>query len=132
MNKLFHRITELPIIRYFFMAILIVGLEVFVYYLLNSFLGVNYLLAVPLSMTLSIVLNWYISKKLVFKQSKYKNSTEIMLVLISSIIGIAIQISITFIAVEILNLLPIIGKVAGISTTFFWNFYVRKLFIFRM
>jgi putative flippase GtrA len=131
MNKRIREIIEIPMIRYLVMALLIVGLEVLVYYLLNSILGVNYLLAVPLSMALSIVLNWYFSKRLVFKQSRYKNSVELSLVAISSVIGVGIQLAVTYVAVEMLQLIPLLGKIIAITITFFWNFYVRKRYIFK-
>ncbi len=123
-------LLKLPIVRYFIMAVFIVGIELLVFFLLNTPLHINYLVATPVSMAVGIVLNWYFSKKLVFKASKYKSHVEFSLVVVSSLVGVGIQLLVTFVSVEKLGLLPIIGKALAIIVTFFWNFYVRKRYIF--
>lgn len=133
MNKLASPITRLlglAIIRYFIMAAFVVGIELAVFAIMNSLFDINYLIATPSSMAVGIILNWYLSKKVVFKTSKYKPHVEFGLIVATSLVGVAIQLAVTSFSVEVLSLLPIIGKFLAIIVTFFWNFWVRKRFIF--
>ena len=113
------------------MAGFVVLIELGAFALINSVFGISYLIATPVSMLVGIILNWYFSRVFVFKTSVFKKHTEFMLVFIASIVGVGIQLAVTALAVEILNLLPIIGKFMAIMVTFFWNFWVRKRYIFN-
>ena len=112
------------------MAAIIVCIELASFAIINIGLNVSYLIATPVSMGIGIVLNWYFSQKLVFKNRKYKPHIEFTLVLIASLVGVAIQLVVTAFVVEILHMLPILGKVLAIIVTFFWNFWIRKKYIF--
>ena len=122
--------AERPIVRYFIMAAVIVGFELAVFAFINSVLDISYLIATPVSMGAAIILNWYFSKVFVFKGSRHKAHIEFGLVLATSLVGVGIQLAVTSLAVERLQLLPIIGKFLAIIITFFWNFWVRKRYIF--
>jgi putative flippase GtrA len=118
--------------RYFVMAAVIVSIELAVFAFINSILGLSYVIATPGSMAVSFVLNWYFSKHFVFAgKSRHKAHVEFTLVLITSLVGVGLQLAVTGLFVEILGLLPIIGKLVAIIVTFFWNFIIRKKFIFN-
>ncbi len=121
--------THTQLVHYLLMAVIIVGIE-FSSYVLMVWLGVHYLLAVPLSMTVGIVLNWLGSSKFVFKNRRHAPHKEFMLVLIASLVGVGFQITVTFVIVDILHQLPAVGKLLAIFVTFFWNFWARKTYIY--
>lgn len=129
-NLSLSRAFKLPIARYFLMAAVIVSIELGVFALMNSELGINYLIATPVSMAVGIILNWYCSKVFVFTGSRHKTHIEFGLVLVTSLVGVGIQLIITSACVQILHLWPILGKFFAIVVTFFWNFWVRKRYIF--
>jgi putative flippase GtrA len=116
------------LIRYFMMAVVIVGIE-YGSYLLMLWANFNYLLAVPISMAIGIILNWHFSRVFVFKNRRHTAHKEFVLVLIASLVGVGIQLLTTYTVVQLINS-PAIGKFLAIIVTFFWNYYVRKRYIF--
>jgi putative flippase GtrA len=124
--------TQRHIVRYFIMAAFVVCIELLVFALINTGLGITYLIATPVSMAVSFVLNWYFSKVYVFNGSRHKAHVEFSLVLVTSLVGVGIQLVVTGFCINKLHLLPIIGKFFAIIITFFWNFWVRKRYIFTV
>lgn len=118
-------------IKYLFMAIIIVFIEVGFFVLLNSILGINYLVATPISMLLGIILNWYFSRVFVFNVSTYTPTKEFLLVFVASIVGMLIQTGVTYFVVEFMKLIPVFGKIIAIGVTFVWNFWIRRVYIFK-
>jgi putative flippase GtrA len=114
--------------RYLIMAVIIVCIEY------GSYLGMlgvhlNYLVAVPLSMAVGIVLNWYFSRVFVFKNRRHAPHKEFMLVLAASLAGAALQTFVTYVVVQMQGT-PALGKLVAIVVTFFWNYFIRKRYIF--
>ncbi|HZM63953.1 MAG TPA: GtrA family protein [Candidatus Saccharimonadales bacterium] len=114
--------------RYFIMAAIIVSIE-YLSYLGMLWLGLNYLVAVPLSMGLAIILNWHFSRVFVFKNRRHSPRKEFMLVLATSLVGVGWQLGTTFLVVQAINS-PAAGKFIAIIVTFFWNYIIRKKYIF--
>lgn len=114
--------------RYFIMAAAIVSVEYFSY-LAMLWAGMNYLLAVPVSMFIGIVLNWHFSRVFVFKTRRHSPRKEFMLVLATSLVGVGWQLGTTWLVVQITGL-PALGKLLAIIVTFFWNYIIRKKYIF--
>lgn len=119
------------LIRYFIMAVMVVGLEVILFGVLNKTLGIHYVIATAGSMIVGVVLNWYFSGKYVFHSSLHRPIKEFLLVAGASVAGLLLQIAVVSAAVEVARLDPLIGKVGAIAVTFFWNYWFRRQFIFR-
>ena len=117
--------------RYFVVAALIVLLELVFFALLNSYFKIHYIASVIISFCLATVLNWYFSRKFVFASKNRKRKREIVLVFIVSLVGMGIQILVSVISVGYLGFVPLIGKIASMAITFFWNFWARFKFIFK-
>lgn len=130
-RKLLTNLLAQPIIQYFIMAACLVALEIGSFALLNSGLHLTYLAATPLSMGFVVILNWYLGRRFIFKAKRYRAHTEFALVALVSVVGLGIQLAVTSFVVEVVNLLPIIGKCLAIGVTFFWNYWTRKRFIFK-
>lgn len=118
------------IIRYFIVAVFGVGLELALFVGMNTGLGLSYLIATPASTAFVIFVNWYLSRKVVFKNSRHGIHKELFLVVLVSVIGIGIQLAVTVAVVEGLKLHPLLGKMAAICITFFWNYWARQRYIF--
>lgn len=127
LENLYHNNKELT--HYLIMAAILVSIEYFSYVAM-VWLGVNYLLAVPISMAIGIVLNWLGSRKFVFKTRRHTPHKEFVLVLLTSLVGVGFQLLVTYVVVAGLGQLPAVGKLAAIIVTFFWNYWVRKKYIF--
>lgn len=117
--------------KYLFIAAIIVLIELGVFQFLNVFLSINYLIATVLSMLVGIVLNWIASRLFVFEPSHHTKKAEFGLVLAASLVGVGIQSLTSFISVGIFNFSPLVGKMLAICITFFWNYFIRALFIYK-
>jgi len=118
------------IVRYFAVACLIVGIELIIFqvvYVINQ----NYVLGTIISFVFAVVLNWALSRRLVFGASSHSVAREFIYVSIVSIIGLAIQLTAVYLCVQRLHFYPLIGKVLSILTSFFWNYWFRAHFIFN-
>lgn len=122
-------VNNQELVRYFVLAVLLVSFE-YLSFLAMIWAGVNYLVAVVLSMGVVIVLNWYLSRMFVFKNRRHSVHKEFLLVLGISLVGVGFQLSVTYASVAILGQLPAIGKLAAIIVTFFWNYWARRTFVF--
>ncbi len=118
-------------VRYFAVALVLVAFEMEAFIFLNSYLQIYYVIAIVISFVIATVLNWYFSKKIVFKNGSEKIGKEIIMIFVGSIFGVLLQIFITIICVEHFKLLPYIGKFISMAVTFFWNFWFRLKFVFK-
>lgn len=118
-------------IKYGFMAVIVVAIELVSFTVMISQLRINYLFATIISLAIGILLNWLGSRYFVFGKSKHSTGKEFTLVAITSLAGVLLQIVTVFTAVEILNMQPLPGKVAAIIITFFWNYLARKKIIYK-
>ena len=120
------------LVRYLAMGSIVVIVEIGTFWLINSVLNINYLVATAASMLVGIILNWLGSKYLVFKESRFTPVKEFILVFVVSLVGLVIQITTIYIMVDKLHLVPLVGKIAAIGVTFIWNFFIRRVYIFRV
>lgn len=124
------RLLSSEIVRYGLMATILVMIELGLFVLLNSVMGLSYLIATPTSTLMIIIMNWYGSQRFVFHNRVHSKRKEFTLVAGVSLIGIGIQTAVAAIMVSGLGALPIIGKIFAILATFAWNFWTRRRFIF--
>ena len=129
--KSLQKIITPTFFRYGIMAVIVVGIELFSFWVLNTPLKINYLVATILSLLLGILLNWIGSRYYVFGQSRHTAKKEFLLVLTSSLAGAALQSAVVYTTVEILHGQPIVGKLFAILITFFWNYIIRKRYIYN-
>lgn len=125
LNKLYHH----PLIRYLAIASGIVVVELIVFQLIEDWVH-NYVIATALSFALAVVVNWFLSRKVVFGASKRHPAKEFMYVALASIVGLGIQLFIVYLCVQFVHLFPLIGKILSIFGSFFWNYWCRAHLIF--
>lgn len=117
-------------IRYGIMAVTVVLIELATFWIFNEVFGWHYLVATWLSLFIGIVLNWIGSHYFVFGSSTYSKKREFTLVLLTSLFGVALQSIVVALTVELAEGPAIIGKIVAIVVTFFWNYFVRKKYIY--
>jgi putative flippase GtrA len=119
-------------IRYGIMAVTVVGIELASFWFINSVMKIHYLIATWVSLLIGIVLNWIGSRYYVFGFSKHTPKKEFTLVFVSSLVGVILQSLVVAFTVQSLNKAPLEGKVLAIIVTFFWNYWIRKRYIFKI
>jgi len=117
--------------RYGIMAVAVVAIEIASFWIINEPLHIHYLVATILSLLIGIILNWIGSRYFVFGASVHSARKEFTLVGITSLFGVLLQTLVVFLSVEALGQAPILGKILAIIITFFWNYIVRKKYIYK-
>ncbi len=113
------------------MAVIVVGIELVTFWFIDSVLSWHYLIATWLSLLLGILLNWVGSRYFVFGNSKHTKKKEFSLVFATSMVGVVLQSGVVTFMVEIIHGPALSGKVAAIVVTFFWNYFIRKHYIYN-
>lgn len=126
-----HKIlTNKRLMKYFAMAVIIVGIELVTFQIIYL-LTTNYYLGTVVSFITGVILNWIASRIFVFGASQYHPAREFIMVLIASAVGLCIQIGVVFICVQLLHIYPLIGKMLSIVFSFFWNYWFRATVIYK-
>lgn len=125
-------VMSLTFIKYGIMAVVVVIIELAIFWGLNSLQSINYLVATWLSLFFGIFLNWLGSRYFVFGGSKHSKKKEFSLVFLTSIVGVILQSAIVTLVVEFAHGPAIGGKLIGIILTFFGNYYVRRQHIYNI
>ena len=116
--------------KYFVMAVGIVGIELVTFQVIYLVTG-NYYLATVVSFLTGVILNWIIGRLFVFGKSKHTPLREFTMVFIASVVGLGIQIAVVFVSVQLLLLYPLIGKIISIIFSFFWNYWFRAAVVYK-
>lgn len=94
-------------------------------------LDLHYIAAATISFILATALNYYLSVRFVFGASRRGARNAMMLVYVVSTVGIAINIAVLSVGVDILDLHPMLAKIAASVVAVFWNFLARYFYIFK-
>jgi putative flippase GtrA len=126
LSKLYHH----QVVRYLAMASCIVVVELIVFQWIYDWHR-NYVLATILSFLLAVVINWFLSRKIVFGASEHHPAKEFLYVALVSIGGLGIQLLVVSLCVNYAHLYPLAGKILSILISFFWNYWFRAHFVFN-
>jgi len=129
MKQILQKLLNHSLIRYLFVACFIVVIELIIFqlvYIINQ----NYVIGTVISFAVAVVLNWALSRKVVFGASEHSVLREFVYVAIVSIVGLGIQLAAVWFCVQQIHLYPLLGKIISILTSFFWNYWFRAHFIF--
>jgi putative flippase GtrA len=129
MRQLVQKLASHSLVRYFFVASFIVAIELVIFQILY-WMGTNYVIGTTVSFAVAVVLNWALSRKVVFGASQHSMAKEFVAVSLVSIIGLGIQLLVVYACINKAHLYPLLGKIISILTSFFWNYWCRAHFIF--
>ncbi len=100
-----------------------------VLHILTEYVGVHVLISAAAAFSVSVVINYYLSVKLVFDVSDGGRTKKFILFIIFSVIGLIITEIIMKIGVDIFTLNYILVKVISTGIVMVFNFITRKLFL---
>jgi len=130
-ERLLREMRRHRIVRYFVAAGVGASVDVVVFALLIYAAGLHYLWAGLGSFLFSTIANYVVSVRIVFSSgSRFPKPLEILLVYGVSTIGLAWHQLILFLCVDRLGIHVMISKVLAIGLVFFWNYFVRRNFVF--
>lgn len=98
--------------------------------LLTETTGLGYFLSSAISFTLSVVVNYILSMRFVFKGKDELNKFQEMAIFVAlSIVGLALNQMIMWIAVEFFRVFYAVAKIFSTMLVTVYNFISRKLFL---
>ena len=101
-----------------------------VLWILTEFLGIHYLVSNCISFTVSVIYNYILSVCWVFEvNNRYKKSTELIVFIVMSVIGLGINQLVYWLCVEFAGIHYLISKIAATAIVMVYNFITRKLFL---
>ncbi|MCC9137793.1 GtrA family protein [Pontibacter silvestris] len=119
------------VLRFILVGGFCAGVEFILFAILNDFYGVKYLYANILSLLAAVVLNYFVSRKMVFERSKYSGRIEFTAFLIFTLMGVAMNQYLVWYFVEQVVLDANIGKALAIGVVAVFNYLTKKYVVFR-
>jgi putative flippase GtrA len=105
-------------------------LDFIIYFVLTNFLSVYYLVAGFFSFTLSLIFNYLMSMKFVFKsKDDLKKSHEFVIFATLSVMGLGLNLLSLYVLVDLFKMNDLIAKVFVAGIVMVFNFVTRKIFL---
>lgn len=96
-------------------------------------MGMQHLIASSISFSISVILNYILTRKFVFTTSREVNVVkEFTLYIILNIIALGLNGLILFLCTDLLHASAYIGKIAATGIVLIFNFITRKLLLERV
>ena len=125
MKKLFEQIFKFVIV-----GGLSFVLDFIIYYVLTKLFGVYYITAGFFSFTTSLIFNYLMSMKFVFRsKDSLKKTHEFAIFATLSVMGLGLNLLCLFIMVDYLGINDLIAKVLTAGIVMVFNFVTRKIFL---
>lgn len=122
--------SVIQLAKYFVVGLLASFVEWFCFYCFIK-IGVHYLPATCFAFIFSTFANWYFGKKLLFKK-KTRILDDLWKIYLTSTIGLILNLILMWLFVEITSIPPMPAKITTTALVFFWNFFIRKLVIYKI
>lgn len=120
-------------VRYFLASVLALLVDLGIFSLSLRVTGVPWAIAAGLGFCAGALTAWWLSIRFVFRNRmlRKKPSAEFTGFLVIGILGLSVTEAVIWFSMHILNVMPEFGKLMAAGATFFFNFLLRKLFLFR-
>jgi glycosyltransferase involved in cell wall biosynthesis len=100
-----------------------------IFYVLCYVINIHYLLSASFAFVASFTANYFLSRR-IFKPRGRKKIIEYILVLAASAAALAIDLCIMYMLIDFVRFPPMIAKLLGTGSAFFFNYQSRQFFIF--
>ena len=133
--KLFKEETDntlIQLFRYGFVGGAAFLVDYVVLVLLTEVFGMHYLLSATISFILGLVTNYLLSVVWVFNKRTLGNRwAEFAVFAIIGVIGLGLNALIMYVCTDKLGIHYMISKIISTVIVFFWNFFARKIILFK-
>ena len=121
----------MKIVRYFFVGGSAAVVDIGLFIIFAKLLEFNYLLVGFFTFIIATFVNYALSIKFVFVSgARHHKKKEIFLVYVVSAMGLGLNLLALFICHEIFWIELTFSKLIATASVFFWNYFIRKYFIF--
>lgn len=96
-------------------------------------LWVHYLIAAVFAFLSGLLVNYFLSKIFVFKAQEAKVNAvwEFVIYALIGVIGLGITVGLMFILTDVVGLYFMLSKVITTVIVLFWNYFARKIIIYK-
>jgi putative flippase GtrA len=129
-NRDILRLLLTKFIQYFFVGLFCAFVNWGVFYFLNYKLEMFYLFAAVLSFLVGATVNFLLCKIIFKSKEGRKKITEFAMVILAGAFGLAIDLAVTALCVEIFKFPNIISKIIGTGVAFIFNYTSKQFYIF--
>ena len=95
-------------------------------YGLTDFFGVHYLYSAAISFTASVIFNYWLCVKYVFKSAKKQTPKQATIFIGSSVIGLGLNQICMYFFVEIIGLHYMLAKLGATVIVTLWNYVMKR------
>lgn len=121
----------MKIIKYFFVGGTAAVVDISLFVIFAKLLEFNYLLVGFFTFLIATFVNYSLSIRFVFRSGvRHTKKKEVFLVYLVSALGLALNLLVLFISHEAFYIELTISKLIATGSVFFWNYLIRKYFIF--
>ncbi len=123
---------QLQLFRYVFVGGFAFVVDYSLLYILTEFFGIYYLLSATISFIAGLLVNYLLSIRWVFKDSKYENRTiEFTIFAVIGVIGLLFNAFLMWLATDVIHFYYMVSKLLVAAIIMLWNFFCRKLILFN-
>ena len=116
----------LEIVRFCIVGGLSLIVDCGVLYGLTDFCGVHYLYSAAISFTVSVIFNYWLCVKYVFKNARHQTPRQATIFIGSSIVGLGLNQLCMWFFVEIILLHYMLAKLAATVIVTIWNYIMKR------
>jgi putative flippase GtrA len=120
------------LVRYTFVGGLAFLVDFGLLYVLTDGAGLYYLLSATLSFLAGLVVNYVLSVSWVFSRRTLESRwAEFLIFAIIGVVGVGLNALFMWLFTEVVGLHYLVSKMGSAVLVFLWNFFARKLSLFR-
>lgn len=131
-KKMLSNKTINQLFSYFFVGLGATLVEWIFFWVFDTKLQWHYSISTAAAFIFSTFANWLLGRLITFKGSKNPIVKELISVYLASIVGLLLNLVIMYVLIDIASLSSeMIAKIIATGIVFFYNFFIRKLFIYK-
>ena len=124
--------TKIQMFRYLFVGGAAFIVDFLSLFILTDFFGIYYLISAAIAFILGLVANYFLSISWVFNKRKLnKRHVEFGVFALIGVVGLGLNEVFIWFFTQDLQIYYLISKMIAAVIILFWNFFARKLMLFR-
>ena len=101
-------------------------------FLLTHYVGIHYLWSAAIAFAIGLTVNYLLSISWVFNKNRSTNPwVEFIVFTLIGVVGLGLNELIMYVATDLMTLHYMLSKLISTALVFCWNFFARKLIIFK-
>lgn len=131
MKQQYKLVSNLKIVRYFFVGGSAAIVDNTIFYVFVKIFYFNYFIIGTIGFIIATYVNYFLGVKFVFNYSaKFSRKMEIMTIYVISGIGLILHLTILYFCIEVFFFEKMLSKITATGLVFFWNYLARKNFVY--